>query len=201
VHSRGGPPSVRIGSGAFRGRKLLPPVGRRTRPITGLAKKSLFGILTGRLDDATVLDLYCGAGTLGLEALSCGARRCFFAERDPETVQRLRRNIDACGVRESSVVWQGDGERRLTHWLEELDAPADLVFVDPPYASARQWSWPAAVERIFAPLAERLAEDGQVILRLPGDSPPPETLGPLVRLRIREYGDMTIAFYARAEKT
>ena len=85
---------MRILAGEYKGRKLLPPPGRaQTRPITGSVKKSLFDMLGVRLVDAIVVDLYCGTGTIGLEALSRGAARCYFAERDRAVLERLRRNI------------------------------------------------------------------------------------------------------------
>ncbi|HDY64782.1 MAG TPA: 16S rRNA (guanine(966)-N(2))-methyltransferase RsmD [Phycisphaerae bacterium] len=188
-------PSLRIGAGSMRGRKLLPPPGGGTRPITGMVKKSLFSMLSGRLNGATVLDLYCGTGTLGLEALSGGGRRCFFAERDRAVLARLRRNIDACDVADAAAVWAGDIESRLGEWLDQPDAPVDLAFVDPPYDSARRWVWEKITKKIFAPLAEVLADDGLVILRLPDDLVAPERLGRLHLQRRREYGGMVVAFY------
>ena len=63
-------------AGKYKGRKLLPPPpGSVTRPVTGLVKKSLFGMLGVRVEDAVVVDLFCGTGTMGLEALSQGAGR------------------------------------------------------------------------------------------------------------------------------
>ena len=181
----------------MRGRKLLPPPGgcTKTRPMTGMAKKSLFSMLSGRLSDATVLDLYCGTGTLGLEALSGGARRCFFAERNRAVLARLRRNIDACGVADAAGVWAGNIESNLAGWLGQPDGAVDLVFVDPPYASARRWKWERITKKVFVPLAEVLADGGVVVLRLPCDLPAPERLGRLWRQRRREYGQMAVAFY------
>lgn len=184
----------------WHGRKLLPPPDFNTRPMTGLAKKSLFGILAPQLTDAVVLDLYCGTGTLGLEALSHGAKRCCFAELSRPVVERLRRNIELCGAQEMSVIWVGDLERKLPAWLAGFvtsGEKVDIAFVDPPFPAARRWDWGAMIENMFTPLAGVLADGGVVALRLPGDAPPPETLGPLHNLRVKQYGDMTITFYGR----
>lgn len=193
--ARHGSPSLRIGAGIWRGRKILSAPGWNTRPMTAMAKKSLFGILAGRLEGAVVLDLYCGTGTLGLEALSHGAKRCVFAERDGSVLDRLRRNIAACGAETMSLLWPGDVERTLASRLRELGEKADIVFVDPPFPAARRWDWPRMVETFFSPLAGALAEEGLVVLRLPGEVPAPEVLGPLALRRICRYGDMTISFY------
>ncbi len=185
----------------MRGRKLLGPPGLGTRPMTGLAKKSLFGMLAGRLAGATVLDLYSGTGTLGIEALSRGAARVCFADCNRAVVNRLRRNIETCGAAGVSTIWAGNIESHLGEWLGELDRLVDVAFVDPPYPSARRWRWDRIIAKVFVPLAEGLADDGVVVLRLPDDITAPQTLGPLNRQRIKTYGQMTIAFYEKENPT
>ncbi|HUT01261.1 MAG TPA: RsmD family RNA methyltransferase [Phycisphaerae bacterium] len=191
---------MRILSGKYKGHKLLPPPpGSPTRPITGRVKKSLFGMLSGRLVDAAVVDLYCGTGSMGLEALSRDARACWFAERDRRVLGRLRRNIEALGAAAACTVWAGDLTRGLARRLDEIDTAVDVAFVDPPYAAARRWSWPAAESTIFAPLAEHLARDGVVALRLPRGAEPPEALGGLALRRTRRYGEMVLALLEHRE--
>ena len=191
---------IRILSGKYKGRRLLPPpAGSETRPITGRVKKSLFDMLGERLIDAAVVDLYCGTGSMGLEAISRGARACWFAERDRAVVRRLRRNIEALGVGGRCTVWPGDLTARLTARLDALGGAVDVAFVDPPYAAARQWSWPIVADTIFAPLAEHLAAEGLVVLRLPGGLDVPDALGGLAIERTRTYGDMVLAMFGLSE--
>ncbi len=99
-----------------------------------------------------VLDLYCGTGTMGLEALSRGARACWFADRDRTALKRLRRNIQALNVQDCCGVWQGDVPARLRRWLTDLDGAVDVAFVDPPYAETRRWTWGVIEQRLFGPL-------------------------------------------------
>jgi len=175
---------------------LLGPVsGEITRPITGLARKSVFGTLGAALEGAAVADLYCGTGTLGLEALSRGAATCWFAERDRQTLERLRRNIQLLGVAERAVVWAGDVTRRLAAWLAELPGPLHVVFVDPPFEQARSWPWRQIESSVFGPLAGRLAADGLVLLRTDRRTPAPDQIGPLTVRRSKEYGKMIVRFY------
>ena len=189
---------MHILAGEFKGRKLLGPPGRSiTRPLTGNVKKSLFDTLAPQLDEAVVLDLYCGTGTMGLEALSRGARRCCFAERDRAVVQRLRRNIEAVSAEDCSVIWAGDVGRRLRSWLGQLGERADIVFLDPPYADARRWDWTHVERAIFAPLAAALTDDGLVILRTPDKLEVPQALGGLGVRRSRKYGGMIVTLYGR----
>ncbi len=163
--------------------------------MTGMVKKSLMSMLADWMVDTVVLDLYCGTGTMGLEAISMGARRCCFAERDRAVLSCLRRNIDGLDVSDRSVVWQGDLSLRLAGWLKALGEPVDLAFVDPPYADVRRWQWDDVTKTIFEPLAAHLAGDGLVALRVPGKVECPETLGGLVRRRHRNYGDMDIHIF------
>ena len=185
---------MRILSGRYKGRKLLPPpAGAPTRPITGRIKKSLFDMLGELLAGAAVVDLYCGTGSMGLEALSRGARACAFAERDRRVLGRLRRNIEALGVAEASAVWAGDLTKGLSRRLETMGSPVDVAFVDPPFAAARRWSWAAVGSTIFGPLGERLAAGGVVSLRLPRGAELPEALGGLAVRRVRRYGESVLA--------
>lgn len=187
-------------AGQFKGRQLLSPEGKgTTRPITGHVKKSLFAMLGEMLTGQTVLDLYCGTGTMGLESISRGAKRCYFADRDPFALSQLSQNIKTLGVADKCVTWNGDIEAGLATWVSQVSDPIDVAFVDPPYATAREWDWNAAGEKIFAPLAPRLADDGVVVLRVGERTTVPETLGGLVTGRVRAYGDMLLIMLVRPE--
>ena len=191
---------MRILAGKYKGRVLLPPPpNAQTRPITGRAKKSLFDTLGPYLDEAIVLDLYCGTGTMGIEAMSRGAARCIFAEKDRNVVARLRRNIEACGVGDVSDVWCGDIRSRLRPCLAGLEGTFDIAFVDPPYADVRRWDWPKAEADIFAPLAEKLADDGLVVLRTPKGLEVPATVAGLREMRTKNYGGMIITLLGRQD--
>lgn len=193
---------MHILSGQFKGRKLLsPPRRSEARPITALAKKSLFGMLASRVADAVVLDLYCAAGTLGLEALSRGARKVWFAEKDRDTVGRLRRNIETLSAGDRCEVWLGDVTNRLPRRLDSIGTSVDVAFVDPPYDHARRWrdesGWRNIERSLFAPIAERLAGDGLIVLRAPADALPIPELTGLAIGRTRRYGEMAILMLAR----
>jgi 16S rRNA (guanine(966)-N(2))-methyltransferase RsmD len=134
---------------------------------------------------------------MGIEALSRGASRCCFAEMDRQVLDSLKRNIETLGCQDRSTIWAGDVERRLTGWLAGLDRPADLVFVDPPYATSRIWDWPAMIAQTFEPLAAALAGDGLLVLRTPDDVELPQTLGDLKCVRRKSYGSMRITTWGR----
>ena len=124
---------MRIVAGAWRGRRLSAPPGDALRPTADRVKEALFDILGPRVVDAVVVDLCCGAGGLGLEALSRGAERVHFVDRSSRSLDFARRNAEHCGadaeraifVREDCLRWL---ERRLAS-----GAAWDLLLADPPY--------------------------------------------------------------------
>ena len=125
---------MRIIGGKWRGRPLAAPAGEATRPTSDRAREALFSMLTSRLgsfDGLAVADLFAGTGALGLEALSRGAERALFVERDRGALTALRANIDR-------LVAGGAAEIRA-QGVETLGQPAaafDLLLLDPPYGDA-----------------------------------------------------------------
>ncbi len=182
---------MRIIAGEHRGRQLLPPEGDVTRPITVRVKQSLFDILTPRLADANVYDLFAGTGSMGLECLSRGAERSTFFEADRSAVVRLKQNIDLLKVADRSAVVSGD----LFLWFDgaKLATNTDLIFLDPPYRFLRER--PDDLRRLAAKLAEHLSPKGIVIFRHDGSDELP--LPPLHPVDRREYGGMTIELLHR----
>lgn len=130
---------MRIIAGRLRHRKLLSNPGTTTRPIIDRAKVMLFDRIRDRLPNARVADLFCGTGTLGLEALSRGARSVVFIERDHRAYELLRQNVAALDVGRQALCWRIDLRRcSLLPKGDVLWAPYDLVFFDPPYAVAEE---------------------------------------------------------------
>lgn len=125
----------RILAGSLKGRSLLLPPPEKTRPTPSRVREALFDSLTSRLyrsggvwADLTVLDAFAGSGALGLEALSRGASRAYFFEKDLEIFKILQFNIEKLGVSESADCF-------LTDCFSPRGAPeaVDLIFLDAPY--------------------------------------------------------------------
>lgn len=157
---------MRIAGGIHRSRKLhSPPETAETRPIPARVKQSLFNILRGHTENAVVVDLFAGTGAIGLEAISHGAARAVFVERDKRMAAVLQQNIDELGETAKTTVLLGDAMNPVT--IARLPERIDLAFMDPPYPltmDMRTWSKiHAQAER----LVERLAPDGYLILRTP----------------------------------
>ncbi len=131
---------MRIIAGEFRGRNIASPSEETTRPTTDRVRESMFSSILSRMDieGAVVLDAFGGSGALGLEALSRGAQRCSFWERDAKARDVLQGNITAFGLdsRRASVK-QGDVLESSQRPLA-FGHPYDLVLLDPPYALPAQ---------------------------------------------------------------
>lgn len=126
---------MRIIAGEFRGRTLQAPKGCTTRPTTDRVRESLFSAIVShmgpQLAGAVVLDPFAGSGALGLEALSRGAARVVFAEKDRSAIAALERNIDALGVRDRVRVHRADAFSLAAQGV--FSGPFSLILLDPPY--------------------------------------------------------------------
>jgi 16S rRNA (guanine966-N2)-methyltransferase len=128
---------MRVIAGRLGGRRLKAPRGRATRPTSDRVREALFAML-GDLQQASVLDLFAGTGALGIEALSRGAGRAVFVERDPGAVRALRANLAALELDAPEAdVRRGDALAALQSARERAET-YDLVFIDPPYGHARR---------------------------------------------------------------
>lgn len=157
---------MRIIAGTKRGMKLLCPTTDETRPITDRVKEALFSVLQtyGVLEGARVADLFCGVGSLGLEALSRGAAFVTFVERAPLIADYLEKNIAKAGfVKESRVVTSG--AFKVGAPMGQGEARYDLVFVDPPYATTREVGPGSSLARLFEVLVGQVVGRGVVVVR------------------------------------
>jgi 16S rRNA (guanine966-N2)-methyltransferase len=179
---------MRIIAGEFRGRKILPPRGNITRPVTDRVKQSIFDVLSPRLADAAVYDCFAGTGSMGLEALSRGSRFVTFFEADRSALQLLNMNRAALAVEDRSSVVPGD----LFGWFELAPPPdrVDLVFLDPPYRFAPER--PRLLESLARRMADHLAAEAVVVYR--HDAADALQLDPLRRFDVRDYGAMRVEF-------
>jgi 16S rRNA (guanine966-N2)-methyltransferase len=164
---------VRIVAGRFRRRKLLTSPGTTTRPITDRVKEILFERLSDDLEEARVADVFAGTGTLGLEALSRGAKSVVFIEDDHHAHELLLANVAHLGVEQETLCWRADVMRcsfRPKGVPEFL--PFDVIFFDPPY---RMVSYIKPGDSLYKSL-ERLArsdvsaQEALMVFRTPEDA-------------------------------
>ena len=163
---------MRVISGSARSVPLKTVPDLETRPILDRIKKSLFSILdaAGLIGESRVLDLYAGAGTLGIEALSRGAAYGLFVERRPEAIKLLHENLAKTRLAARAEVRQGEVSRYLEGQatatnLQPQKQPFHLIFFDPPFAFSGEQGTREALEAEMAGAGALLAPEGRLILR------------------------------------
>ena len=128
---------MRIISGQYKGKKILEPLDKNTRPLKDLTKESIFNIikhsnkLDFNLNNSNILDLFSGVGSFGLEALSRNANFVTFVENYLSVVKILRKNIQNLNLGQKTKVIEKDILSNLD--FTELNQKYDLIFIDPPF--------------------------------------------------------------------
>jgi 16S rRNA (guanine966-N2)-methyltransferase len=148
---------VRITGGRFKGRNIEAPRGLLSRPPLALIRESVFNVLGGWVSGKSVLDLFAGSGSMGIEAMSRGAARVHAVDNARRSVGMVRRNLEKLGLAGSSVVTRQDAVDFVGSWQGGC---FDLVFVDPPFLSGKV----GEVLRVL-PSANILSQDGVLICR------------------------------------
>jgi 16S rRNA (guanine966-N2)-methyltransferase len=180
---------MRIVAGALKGRRLVTPRGAVTRPTADQVRIALLDALTPWLGGARLLDLFAGAGGVGLEALSRGAAHATFVERNGRAVAALRRNVAALGLESRARVLQADAPRALARLSRQRER-FQLVFLDPPYESD-------LAAGLLTALADGqvLAAPGIVVVQHFTKRPPASEPGGLRAYRTRRFGETTLTFF------
>lgn len=150
---------MRIIAGQRRGHKFDGPRDQATRPTSDLVREAIFNILGEVVDGLLVVDLFAGTGALGLEALSRGADRAIFVERNRENAALIRRNIATLRFEDRATVICGDAYR-WARGFEPLEAEPLVVFVDPPYSDYEEH--PERVGKLLEGLVARLPDGSYV---------------------------------------
>ena len=176
---------MRIIGGKYRGRKLAEFKGREIRPTSDRVREALFNILAPEISGANVLDLFCGSGGVGLEALSRGADFVVFNDVSADSLAVLRKNLAPLGAAPPVKVYNLD----FRTLLDRLDMRFDIIYIDPPYRSD------FAEEALARVAARGLLNTGGVAV-VESDRPFTAQFDALVRYDERRYGRSYLTFYS-----
>ena len=171
---------MRIIAGSRKGHRIEAPAGHGTRPTSDRVRENVFNIL-GPVDDAEVLDLYAGSGAMGLEALSRGAARAVFVERDAGAARIIEQNLDKLRLR--GTVLRQDALAVVAAETRKYD----LVLVDPPYEM-----YGDIEPKLARYLPRLLAENGVVVVETDAKTQPQL---PLDERTSRKYGSVRVTVY------
>lgn len=185
---------MRVIAGKAKGRMLIAPEGLNTRPIMAKMKEALFSMWQFDIYGASFLDLFAGSGSMGIEAISRGAKRAVFVEMDRNAIEVIKTNIKTCNFANEAEVYQDDVFARLK-WFKQTGQKFDIIYLDPPFT----------VDSIFIPVMEALAEadilaqDGCIAIRSLKEKEMPEEFGDLYKYKKKVYGISAIHFYRAYE--
>lgn len=180
---------MRVITGTARGRKLKAPKGMETRPTSDRIKEALFNIIGSRIIDIKFLDLYAGTGAIGIEAISRGAKKAVFVEKNPHAVKIIRDNLELTGLPSRAAVLANDANRAM-EILQSEGYVFDIVFIDPPY---RRELVKTSLEKLD--LCKLIVPGGLVIAESSKTDVLPDEVGHLKRFRQEKYGDTVLTFY------
>ena len=187
---------MRVIAGTFRSRPLLAPRGLQTRPTSDRLRETLFNVIAFRVPGARFADLYAGSGAVGIEAISRGAQHVFFSENDALATATIRSNLRSLRIGSGFTLEPG-GTPTLLKRVAATGEPLDLVFLDPPYDDAAEYT------RTLLALGRAdpgvlLHAESQVIAEHARKQPLEERYGALERTRTLVQGDAALSFYALA---
>jgi 16S rRNA (guanine966-N2)-methyltransferase len=173
---------MRVIGGEFRSRRLKSIPGMEVRPTPDRLRETLFDVLAPRIAGCVFVDAYAGTGAVGIEALSRGARQAVFLEKTRAAVTLIRDNLRALGLEGRGIVVAGKAPKLLAKF------PADIVFLDPPYAREEEYEAAlVALSQAPPPLA---------IVQHSCHFGLKDAYGRLRRFRVLRQGDNTLSFFA-----
>ncbi len=182
---------MRVLAGALKGQRLTTPRGRTTRPTADQVRIACLDTLMPFLDAGPFLDLFAGAGGVGIEALSRGAPSAVFVEQDAAALRALRDNVERLALADRARVMRADAARAVAD-LEADGERFGVVFLDPPYDSSRAG---AALEAVAAGAV--LVAGAVVVVQHGTKTPPAEAPGALTLWKARRFGETTLTFFRR----
>ena len=123
---------MKVISGTLKGRNILGYNIDGTRPTMDRVKESLFATIQDYIKDSTILDLFAGSGNLGIEAISNGAKHCYFIDNSKEAINTIKNNIQNLNIKDKSTITLSDWKKALNDFSNK-NIKFDLIFIDPPY--------------------------------------------------------------------
>lgn len=183
---------MRVISGRAKGRKLRSVPGNFTRPITDRVKESLFNIIGSDIQDSTLLDLFAGTGSVGIEALSRGAESTVFLDINKRAIATIHANLKSTGLAENATVKKVDAYTYLGLTPQGM---FDYIYIAPPQYK-RMW---IEILKVLDDNVGWLSQDGWVITQIHPREFEVHQLKNLFEFDRRTYGSTMLIFHHRLE--
>lgn len=183
---------MRVISGTLKGRNIKGFDIEGTRPTMDRVKESMFATIQDYIKDSTCLDLFCGSGNLGIEAISNGAKLCYFVDNNPKAIKTVEENIKNLNIKSNSKLLNYDYKKSLKHF-NETNTKFDLIFADPPYDYH-------VIEKIIKYVEEYnlLNNNGLLILEFKKENLQ-ETYGNLTLIKSKKYSWKYVNIYKKIQ--
>ena len=174
---------MRVISGSARGKKLIGSEGLDVRPTLDRVKESVFNMIAFDIPESNVLDLFCGSGALGIEALSRGADSAVFVDSSSASISITKQNLAATHLADRAQTLQSDS----VDFLNSTKQTFDIILIDPPYKA-----------QLYGPVLSAIIKNGllrpngKIILESAYDDPPEIPEGCFSEIREKKYGKVKI---------
>jgi 16S rRNA (guanine(966)-N(2))-methyltransferase RsmD len=183
---------MRVISGVAKGRHLQSVPGDSTRPVTDRVKEAVFNIFGADIVDAQFLDLFGGTGGVGIEALSRGAARAVFIEKNRKAQETIKANLLSTKLNDRAEIVRGDAFT----YLRGAPQPFHYIYIAPPQY---QRLWIDALNLIDAQPGW-LADDGEIVVQVHPKEYETVPLEHFVEIEQRKYGSTLLMFYEHRQK-
>ncbi|MDO9207425.1 MAG: 16S rRNA (guanine(966)-N(2))-methyltransferase RsmD [Sulfuricurvum sp.] len=186
----------KIVAGKFKGKSLKLPSKETTRSSKMIVVESFFNTIQFDVIDSVMVEMFSGSGSIGLEALSRGAKKIFFMERDRDAIKALRENIAQTDPRACEVI-EGDTFNTITQVKKRLEALGEsaFIYIDPPF-SIRE-----GMEEIYNKTLRLIASLPLDMVRLiviehMSGLELPEMIGEFKKIKAKKFGKTSLTYYA-----
>ena len=180
---------MRVITGTHKGRKLMTLEGRDVRPTTDMVKEAMFSMIQFDIDSANVLDLFCGSGQLGIEAISRGAAKVTFIDFSKESVAVTRQNLLNLKLEKQGSVAVMDSISFLKNCRDKFD----IALLDPPYEQGM-------IAKALPILATKMKSHGTIVCESAASEQLPAEVDGFTIEKERKYGKIKLTVYRKAEE-
>ncbi len=187
--------NIKIIGGKYRGKKLFMGDKEITRSTKNILKESVFNTLQWEVDDSIWVEMFSGVGSIGLEAISRGAKKAYFIEKDPDAIKVLKKNIDSMEPEKCEIVL-GDAFERVWDIIDDLKYNKEKAFFyfDPPFAIREGYEdIYKRVEDLIKTLPKINVE--KILIEHQSDYEFPDRIGKYEKIKTRKFGKSSVSYY------
>lgn len=181
---------MRVISGCLKGRKIKGYKLNGIRPTMDKIKESVFAIIQNEINNTICLDLFAGTGSLGIEAISNGAKKVYFVDDNNDAIKVIKNNIKEFNIEDKTIVIKNNYQQALSYFVKDK-IKFNIIFLDPPYQKY-------IIDDILEYIKQNnlLFNNGQVICEFKNDKLK-NKYGNLINIKEKQYKDKKVIIYKK----